>query len=69
MKNLLVLDFGKAPIFNGLVFISIGKEISINGVTKNTFFSLQLVELSMDQMIFASGEKGNYQKAIVFLAI
>lgn len=54
---------------NGLVFISIGKAIEKNGVTKNTIFSLQLVELSADQMIFASGEKGNYQKALVFVAI
>lgn len=54
---------------DGLVFISIGKAIAINGVTKNTFFSLQLVELSTDEMIFASGERGNYQKAIVFVAI
>lgn len=54
---------------NGLVFISIGKAVLLNGITKNTFFSLQLVELSSDQMIFASGDIGNYQKAIVFVAI
>jgi hypothetical protein len=54
---------------DGPVFISIGKAISLNGVTKNTFFSLQLVELSNDEMIFASGDKGNYQMAIVFVAI
>jgi hypothetical protein len=54
---------------NGQIFISIGKAVSLNGVTKNTFFSLQLVELSNDHMIFASGEKGNYQVALVFVAI
>tara|TARA_R110002020_G_scaffold183023_1_gene378907 strand:- start:558 stop:1055 length:498 start_codon:yes stop_codon:yes gene_type:complete len=53
----------------GLVFISINKASSVNGVIKNTFFSLQLVELSDSQMIFASGEKGNYQMALVFVVI
>lgn len=53
----------------GLVFISISKASSVNGVIKNTFFSLQLVELSNTEMIFASGEKGNYKMALVFVVI
>ncbi|WP_339754130.1 hypothetical protein [Algoriphagus aquimarinus] len=52
----------------GLVFLSISKAVQVNGVTKNTFFSLQLVELSNDHMIFSSGEKGNYEVAIVLIA-
>ena len=53
----------------GLLFISISKAFSINGVIKNNFFSLQLVELSDTHMIFASGEKDNYEMALVFEAI
>ncbi|MFC5627164.1 hypothetical protein [Algoriphagus winogradskyi] len=52
----------------GLIFISISKASLVNGVIKNNFFSLQLVELSNSKMIFASGEKGNYEVAIVFSA-
>ncbi|WP_439487541.1 hypothetical protein [Algoriphagus sp.] len=51
----------------GLVFISIAKASSVNGVIKNNFFSLQLVGLSTNQMIFASGEKGDYRIALVFV--
>ncbi|MEP0714440.1 hypothetical protein [Algoriphagus sp.] len=51
----------------GLVFISISKASEVNGVIKNNFFSLQLVELSASQMIFAAGEKGNYGMALVFV--
>lgn len=51
----------------GIVFISISKASTVNGVIKNNFFSLQLVELSDNQMIFASGEKGNYGMALVFV--
>lgn len=54
---------------DGVVFISIGQSVVVNDIVKNTFFSLQLVELSDSHMIFASGEKGNYMKAIVFVAI
>nr|WP_091695906.1 hypothetical protein [Algoriphagus locisalis] len=53
---------------DGFVFISIAKASSVNGVIKNKFFSLQLVELSDKEMIFASGEKGNYEMALVFVA-
>lgn len=54
---------------DGLIFISIGKAVSVNGAIKNTFFSLQLVELTDTQMIFASGGKGDYKSAIVFIAV
>ncbi|MEB2776072.1 hypothetical protein SYJ56_12185 [Algoriphagus sp. D3-2-R+10] len=54
---------------DGLIFISISKAVSVNDVIKNTFFSLQLVELTDTQMIFASGEKGDYKVAIVFVAV
>lgn len=54
---------------DGLIFISIGKAVSVNGAIKNAFFSLQLVELTDTQMIFASGGKGDYKSAIVFIAV
>ncbi|WP_425636290.1 hypothetical protein ACPUEN_12715 [Algoriphagus yeomjeoni] len=53
----------------GLIFISISKASVVNGVIKNNFFSLQLVELSNSKMIFASGEKGDYGMSLVFVSI
>lgn len=51
----------------GFVFISISKASTVNGIIKNNFFSLQLVELSDNQMTLASGEKGNYGMVLVFV--
>lgn len=51
---------------NGSIFITISKNAELGEVTKSVFFSLQLVELEENLMIFASGEQNNYGKALVF---
>jgi len=51
---------------NGSVYIRYAKNAELNEVTKSIFFSLQLVELEENLMIFAAGDRDNYGKALVF---
>lgn len=38
-----------------------------NNLVKSTSFSLQLIELTENRMVFASGDKDNYKKSLIFI--
>lgn len=41
-------------------------EIS-DDIIKSTFFTLKLIELTEDRMVFSSGNKGDYETALIFV--
>jgi hypothetical protein len=51
----------------GMVFFTMIRGKITNNVVRSTFFSLKLIALEEDRMVFASGDKSNYERALIFV--
>ncbi|WP_196891240.1 hypothetical protein [Aureivirga marina] len=51
---------------SGTVYLSTGRGYEKEDIVKVTFFSLPLVELTEDRIIFSSGENLNNEKVLIF---
>ncbi|MCL5246643.1 lipocalin family protein [Cellulophaga sp. 20_2_10] len=51
----------------GLLFLTIIRGEVTDDLVKTTSFSLQLLELTENRMVFSSGDKNNYKKSLIFI--
>ncbi|MDO6490180.1 MULTISPECIES: hypothetical protein [unclassified Cellulophaga] len=52
----------------GLLYITIIRGEVTEDLVKTTSFSLHLIELTENRMVFASGDKDNYKISLIFIA-
>lgn len=51
----------------GRLYITIIRGEITNNLVKSTSFTLQLIELTENRMVFASGDKNNYKISLIFI--
>lgn len=52
----------------GFVFLTMIRGLVTSDLNKSKSFSLKLIELKDNRMVFASGDKGNYKIALIFVS-
>lgn len=51
----------------GMVFFTMIRGKITDNTVRSTFFSLKLIALKENRMVFASGDKSNYERALIFV--